>query len=139
MSAANEDSNTTAVFLVETSQQAVWTSTGQSFAASQALAFAASKSTGIASLATTIALALYVGSPDVLSTYSMAFAQAAAAGGDQAAGLAVATAFVFCKGGATAEVACRVQQHLEFKMTCFESNMLLHLCVTVQSVRALLS
>ncbi len=50
-----------------------------------------------------MASAIQQGGKDATQAYSAAFAQAAAAGGDQAKGLAQATAVVFCEGGASAE------------------------------------
>lgn len=55
-----------------------------------------------------MASAILQGGEPAVATYSTAMAQAIAAGGDQAQGLAVATATVFCEGGAEAEAYAEV-------------------------------
>lgn len=70
----------------------------------QAEAFAAAtQQNNVESYARAVASAIQQGGGSATQTYSQAFAQAIAAGGDAAAGLAQATAVVFCEGGASAE------------------------------------
>lgn len=76
----------------------------QSFASAQAEALAvARRRQNIEVYAKSVAQAISQGGEDAKESYAAAFASAAAAGGDQAAGLAQATAVVFCEGGASAE------------------------------------
>lgn len=90
--------------LAATATRAVTRGLIDSFAASQARAFAASRqSNSIESYARAVASALQQGGGNARQVYSSAMARAVAAGGDEAAGLAVATAVVFCEGGASAE------------------------------------
>lgn len=102
--AASTNLAAAAAAFAATAAQAVTHGLIDSFAASQARAFAASRqSNSVESYARAVASALQQGGRDTRQAYSKAMARAVAAGGDEAAGLAVATAVVFCEGGASAE------------------------------------
>eukprot|EP00878_Enallax_costatus_P042258 GHUV01049459.1.p1 GENE.GHUV01049459.1~~GHUV01049459.1.p1 ORF type:complete len:244 (+),score=72.03 GHUV01049459.1:77-733(+) len=101
--AAASDAAAAAKALAATAVQALSLGVKDGFARSQALAFSASRQqNSVRSFARAVASAIQQGGPLASQAYSAAFAEAIAAGGSQAAGLAVATAEVFCQGGASA-------------------------------------
>jgi hypothetical protein len=75
----------------------------EDFARSQAQAFTVARSTGnLQAFTTAVSQAINEGGDASNEVFGVAFAQAAAAGGDQGEALAQATALAFCEGGGSA-------------------------------------